>query len=131
MRLLARPGPAIAALFILLMGAAFLTQVVPYRQILDSRAEVSSARAQLAALEAENVLLQADVDALNTDAEIEKLAREKLGYVRPGETAYVVLDPPGTEPDTAQEEEPLAETPPDHTWVEQIWRFLTGADQSS
>ena len=33
--------------------------------------------------------------ALNTDEEIEKLAREKLGYVRPGETAYVVLDPPG------------------------------------
>ncbi len=128
MTLLRRPGAALATLLILLMGAAFLTQVVPYRQIIDTQRQVASARAELAALESENAVLQADVTALQTDQEIEKLAREKLGYVRPGETAYVVLDPPGTE-----ESETVAPPAPaeDRTWVESLWEFITGADLSS
>jgi cell division protein FtsB len=129
MMVLRRPGPAIATVLIVLMGAAFLTQVVPYGQIVDSRRQVATARAQLATLEAENTTLQADVSALHTDAEVEKLAREKLGYVRPGETAYVVLDPPGT-PDEAT---PAAPAPiqAEKTWVDRVWDFLTGADMGS
>lgn len=129
MRFLRRPGPALAALLFLLLGAAFLTQVVPYRQIIDSRHQVENARTELAALEEENARLEADAEALHTDAEIEKLAREKLGYVRPGETAYVVLDPPqeqGEESSTAPTDTP--EQPKGGTWVDWIWDFLTGAD---
>jgi len=127
--LLRRPGAAVATLLILLMGAAFLTQVVPYGQIVDSQRQVASARAELNALEAENTELLADVEALQTDAEIERLAREKLGYVRPGETAYVVLDPPGTEDEIAPSEP--APEPVEKTWVDKIWEFLTGADLGS
>lgn len=126
MTLLRRPGIALVTLLFLLLGAAFLTQVVPYRQIIEAQRQVSSAQAQLTSLEAENELLQADVTALNTDEEIEKLAREKLGYVQPGETAYVVLDPPASATTTPQViEAPLA---PEKTWVDQIWDFLTGDD---
>jgi cell division protein FtsB len=130
MTVLRRPGSAMAALLILVLGAAFVTQVLPYRQILDSQRQLNSARAHLASLESENALLMSDVAALQTDAEIEKLAREKLGYVRPGETAYVVLDPP--EEETA----PLPQTdgvvlPEESTWVDTVWDFLTGADLDS
>lgn len=128
MTLFKRPGAAMATLLILVLGAAFLTQVVPYRQIVDSQRQVSEARATLAALEAENVLLQADADALETEAEIEKLAREKLGYIRPGETAYVVLDPPGS---VAAPEQTALPEPEEKTWVDRIWEFLSGADLSS
>ncbi len=121
-----RPGAAIATLLILLMGAAFVTQVVPYNQIVDSREQVAAARGELAELEAQNERLQADVEALHTDSEIERLAREKLGYVRPGETAYVVLDPPGSADDT--EPVPPGPEPVDKTWVDEVWEFLTGAD---
>jgi cell division protein FtsB len=126
-RLMRRPGAAVGTLLVLLIGVAFLTQVVPYRQILDSRQEVASARAELEALEVENARLTSDVAALHTEAEIEKLAREKLGYVRPGEIAYVVLDPPGSDSvaEAPAEENPEVE---DRTWVERIWDFLTGAD---
>lgn len=116
-------------LLLIVLGAAFLTQVVPYAQIIDSNNQVEDARNQLAALESENAELQADVDALQTDAEIEKLAREKLGYVRPGETAYVVLDPPGTS-DT-EPAPPPAEPAPDKTWVDKLWEFVSGADLDS
>ena len=126
MTLLRRPGVALVTLLFLLLGAAFITQVVPYRQIIESQRQVTSAQEELAALQVENEALQADVVALNTDEEIEKLAREKLGYVQPGETAYVVLDPPGGE-DTAPavDDAPLQ---PGRTWVDQIWDFLTGDD---
>ncbi len=127
MSLIRRPGILMATLLILIMGAAFLTQVVPYGQIIDANRQVDDARAQLASLTAENAELEADVRALQTDAEIEKLAREKLGYVRPGETAYVVLDPPGT-PEDVESTEPVAE-PEEKTWVDRLWEFVSGADQ--
>jgi len=125
--LVRRPGVLLSTLLILLMGAAFFTQVVPYAQIIDSRHQVADAEAQLAALETENAALQADVEALETPGEIEKLAREKLGYVRPGETAYVVLDPPGTPDDTVEPQTSPGITE-DRTWVDRLWEFLSGAD---
>lgn len=129
MTVLRRPGAAIATLLILLMGAAFVTQVVPYNQIIESQRQVAEARADLAELEAQNERLQADVEALHTDSEVERLAREKLGYVRPGETAYVVLDPPGSADDT--EPAPPEPEPAEKTWVDEVWEFLTGADIGS
>jgi cell division protein FtsB len=118
-----------ATLLFLLMGAAFLTQVVPYRQIIDSQRQVNNARSQLATLEAENETLQADVDALGTPEEIEKLAREKLGYVRPGETSYVVLDPPAGRAGPRVEEPDPVIVP--KTWVDKVWAFISGGDLAS
>ena len=127
--LMRRPGVALVTLLFLLLGAAFITQVVPYRQIIDSQRQVTAAQERLATLEEENAALQADAAALNTDEEIEKLAREKLGYVRPGETAYVVLDPPGSNQSAVVEEEML--TVDERTWVDRIWDFLSGGDLDS
>ncbi len=124
-----RSGVALVTLLFILMGAAFLTQVVPYRQILDSRRQVETAREQLATLEVENEVLAADVAALNTPEEIERLARDKLGYVREGELAYVVLDPPGAQKARPAESE-LPELP-DKTWVDRVWDFITGDDLNS
>ncbi len=129
LRLFKNPTALVATLLLVLVGSAFLTQVVPYRQIMESERQVADASSRLADLTAENERLQADVAALGTDAEIERLAREKLGYVMPGETAYVVLDPPGSAELAPQPvEEPLVE---DKTWVDAVWDFLTGADIES
>ncbi|MCZ6736884.1 MAG: septum formation initiator family protein [Actinobacteria bacterium] len=125
-----RPGAAVVTLLFLVTGAAFLTQVVPYRQILDSQRQVSSARAELAALEEDNEVLAADIAALQTDEEVEKLAREKLGYVRPGETAYIVLDPPEEETRPQPQTDDLV-IPEERTWVDMLWDFVTGADLDS
>jgi len=126
MTILRRPGIALVTLLFLLLGAAFLTQVVPYRQIIDSQRQVASAQERLTSLEAENEVLEADVAALNTEAEVEKLAREKLGYVRPGETGYIVLDPPDGDQVAPVEVEQLVDD--DKTWVDQLWEFISGED---
>lgn len=124
-----RPTLLLVVLLFLVIGAAFLTQLIPYRQILDSNRQVESAQEQLASLEAENRLLAADVAALETPEEIEKLAREKLGYARPGETAYVVLDPP--EAESAVDPSPPDPIEIERTWVERVWDFMSGADVGS
>jgi len=124
-----RPTLLLVVLLFLVIGAAFLTQLIPYRQIIDSNRQVESAQEQLAALETENRLLEEDVAALETPAEVEKLAREKLGYARPGETVYVVLDPPGA--DIADEPPPPDDVEIERTWVERVWDFLSGADVGS
>ncbi|MFO7300194.1 MAG: septum formation initiator family protein [Actinomycetes bacterium] len=126
MRFIRRPWVAVTTLLILLLGIAFLTQVIPYRQIMEANQEVTRARERLAALEAENAELEQQVAALDTPTEIEKLAREKLGYVRPGEVAFVVVDPPGAD-DEPPAPEPEPEEP-ERSWLERVWDFVTGAD---
>ena len=56
-------------------------------------------------------------------------AREKLGCVRPGETGYIVLDPPGSDQVAPVEVEPLVDD--DKTWVDQLWEFISGKDLGS
>jgi cell division protein FtsB len=114
----------IGTLALALVIIAFLSSAIPFRQIIDQRNHLEDAKERLAALEIENGLLAAEVEALNTPAEIERLAREQLGYVMPGETSFVVLSPetPATVADVV--EPAPAETP----WWRQIWNYLTGAD---
>jgi hypothetical protein len=50
--------------------------------------------ARLAQLNDSNDKAQRHADALRSDAEIEKIAREQYGLVKPGEEAYHVLPPP-------------------------------------
>lgn len=103
--------------------AALATNVVPVSQILAQRAEVTEARSELARIEAENAVLAARVEDLQSPAEVERIARERLGYVRPGEEAYVVVDPTGPESTV-----PAAEDPADESLLDRVWEFVTGSD---
>ena len=121
-----RLGIVATTLVLVVLGVAFVSAIVPFQQILAQRKEVAEAAAQLAAVEDENQVLQSEISALNTPVEIERLAREKLGYVFPGETAYVVVSPPGTEPQPEVRDEPE----PDLPWYVELWSFLSGSDAS-
>jgi cell division protein FtsL len=72
--------------------------VFPTRQYLAQRSEAAERRATLEQLQAENAKLQAQVDALSTDAEIERIARSEYNFVLPGEETYAVLPPPDSGP---------------------------------
>jgi thiamine biosynthesis lipoprotein ApbE len=54
-------------------------------------------RTWLAELDAANDAARAQADALRTDSEIERLAREQYGYAKAGEEVYQVL-PPARDP---------------------------------
>jgi cell division protein FtsB len=121
-----RPTWLLVPATVLLVGLAMVTNVIPFRQIVEQRAQVAEGEARLAALAEENQLLESQVEALNTPAEIERLAREKLGYVREGETAYVVLEPESSGPSATDRLTSVSET--ERTWWERLWDFVTGRD---
>lgn len=122
-----RPAVILFTLALLLIGLAVFTNVVPYRQIVEQRRQLAASEAELNALVEENTVLAAQRDALETPVEIERLAREKLGYVRPGEVAYVVLEPPKVPTTTVRA---TSEPPPveDSSLFDTVWDFISGAD---
>ncbi|MGH9136496.1 MAG: FtsB family cell division protein [Acidimicrobiales bacterium] len=78
---------------VLAVGFLFVA-VFPTRALLAQRSATGDAREQLAVIERANAELEARVEALQTDAEIERLAREQYRLVRPGEEAYAILPAP-------------------------------------
>src|SRR4051794_12279863 len=68
-----------------------LVAVFPTRTMLNQRSQTSQARSELTDLQASNRALQKRIDRLQTDDEIERIAREDYEMVRPGEEAYAIL----------------------------------------
>lgn len=54
----------------------------------------SHLKGEIAALQREYQRLQSEVAYLQTDAALEKMAREQLGWAKPGETAIILVWPP-------------------------------------
>lgn len=90
-----RPSVRVALFLVVLVGLLFAF-VYPTRTFLDQRDETNKARAQLGVLQAENARLARESKRLSTDGEIERLARQKYGLVKPGERPFVVLPAPST-----------------------------------
>ncbi len=118
-------------LAVVLLGALALTVsgILPFRQLVSQQRQIERTQEQLAALEHENQVLSEDIEMLSTDAEIERIAREQYGLVRPGEIAYVVVTP---------EETSVGATSPDpvvrsdeRPWWRRVWDFITGDDIKS
>ncbi len=125
MTLTRRPTALLLAVAIAAVLVAFATNVLPVSQIVDQRARVAASRAELTRLETENAVLSARAEALGSPVEVERIARDRLGYVRPGEEAYVIVDPTGPAP----EQPSVAETA-EPSLLARIWAFFTGSDLS-
>ena len=115
-------------LTVVLLSALALTisGVFPFRQLIEQRRTVEESRQQLTALEQENERLEDDIAALYTDEEIERVARDQYGLVRPGETGYVVVSPPGAEAADEAEAVPVEEA--HRPWWVRTWDWVTGND---
>ena len=103
--------------------AVLLLGVFPTRSYVRQREEIAKEQAKIAVLDRENARLASRVDELQTDAEIERLAREQYNLVRPGEEAYAILPLPG-EAETGHREEAPA-PPPEPSLVERVVDTIT------
>jgi cell division protein FtsB len=114
---------ALIALVVLVVAAL---GVVPYRQVLARDRAVDLSQQKLDALVEENLRLEQLASALQTDEEVERLAREQFGFVMPGEVGYVavasedVIDVPTRERASALERS--------DPWWRRFWDFLSGRD---
>ena len=101
---------------VVLAGLLFLF-ILPGRTYLSQHRNLSAAAARIRVMNAENAKLEQRVKQLQTNAEIERLAREQYGLVKPGEQAYAILPPKPTVP-------PPRASPkraPHHSWWE-FWK---------
>ena len=103
----------IALASVLFIGFLF-GAVFPTKTYLNQRREIAAAAERLELFKEQNGRLQAEVERLGRDDEIERLARERFNLVRPGEEAYAIL--PAPEPPPTQE--PLTPRPESEVLVE-------------
>ncbi len=96
--------------------AAFGTSTLEVYRLERAAAELARTKQQL---HDQNDLLHEEIKLLHTPGYIEKLAREQLGLVKPGEIAILVVHPPPPPPVAAP---PHAEQV---SWAAWLWAKLT------
>jgi cell division protein FtsL len=65
--------------------------IAPARNLMQQRAQLAHLRQQEIQLQHQNDVLQARVTQLGDPSYLEKLARQCLGMVKPGEVAFVTI----------------------------------------
>ena len=114
------------AALVALVGFLFVA-VFPTRTWLAQRDAIAAEEARLEVLTDQNRRLAARVQELQTDAELERLAREQYNLVKPGEEAYAILPAPGDPPPAAAPEPATeAERPGDPWWRRALHAVLPG-----
>ena len=76
---------------VVVVGITLAFGIDPFSDWLDQRSDTTSLERQVNAVEERNKEYELLIDALNTDEEIERRAREEYNLVRPEEEAYAVL----------------------------------------
>lgn len=109
--------------FVVLVVLGVMVISGPLRSYLDQRDRVDLLERQLQVLDEANASLSQRAHDLRDPAHQELLARERYGYVRPGEVAYVVVPP---ERDTSEIGSSLAvDDPAPRSWYQTAWDGLT------
>ncbi|QUL97796.1 MAG: septum formation initiator family protein [Candidatus Fermentithermobacillus carboniphilus] len=70
--------------------ALFISLAVRQTEVLSAKKRLKALQEEIRYYSAQNSALEKQIEILKSDEHIEKVAREKLGLVRPGEVQYVV-----------------------------------------
>lgn len=93
-RLTGRAAALLVAIAILVVMA-----IVPIGRYVDQRSAIADIERRAAELDTQNADLRAEISRLHQPTELERLARECLGMVGPGEVAFVA---PGRTADASE-----------------------------
>ena len=119
-----------AAVLGLVVCALMLSAALPLREFLGQRSTISQLEPQQDAARKRVQALEEQKERLEDPAYVAALARDRLHFVRPGETAYVVIAPsaPPVAPKDAQRAA-AAPTGPEAPWYSQVWGSVRSADR--
>ncbi len=106
-----------------MVAALAVTLAWPARALLDQRREVAALRAENQATLQRISDTQAALDRWQDRAYVESQARARLHFVRPGETAYVVVGPGEQTPQVTAPPVEVAKAP----WFDTLWKSVEGA----
>jgi cell division protein FtsB len=119
-----------AAVLGLVVCALLMSAALPLREFLGQRSQIAELRQQQRAATARVKALEEQKARLEDPAYTAALARDRLHFVRPGETAYVVIAPsaPPVAPKDAQRAA-AAPSGPEAPWYSQVWGSVRSADR--
>lgn len=110
--------------YILVLSALALSVLYPLRQYSVSRGELRALIQEEKRLDQQAADLQKQKERLSSDAEVEKLAREHLHMVRPGEVAFAIT---GAAPKPQLSPEPSQKGQGKRRgWLSSFWHWITG-----
>lgn len=121
---------------VLIVNAAFASLVLVVGYVLmviyetkqqetwQKKQEVEAARAQLQRDVAINEALKRHIAFLKTEAGVEKVARDRLGLVRPNESSYVVVNAPPPPAAPARADNVQGQSSPSKGLFAQAWRLV-------
>ncbi|MGQ0775719.1 MAG: FtsB family cell division protein [Pseudonocardiales bacterium] len=113
-------SPRRAAMLALVVCALMLSVAVPLRNYVSQRNELAAVHEQQEILTDQVAELERRRALLADPRHIEAQARERLRYVQPGQTPYVVqLPASATEPSTG-------DVAPDESWFTRLWESIVG-----
>lgn len=111
---------ALAVVGSLVVIAFLAVAVFPTRLWLSQNRDIADAEHRVGVLDQTNAALAKRVRELDSDAAIERIAREQHNLVKPGEEAYAVLPPAGDAP----EPERPALAPAERDTSRSFWKRL-------
>jgi len=122
-----RPSPRGLILGLILAGV-LMSSFYPARRFMALRGETRAQEAVEAALDERIAALTDEAALLSSDAEVERLARDQLGMVRPGEVPFVMARPDRVTTDPVVESpaptDPPSSRPVVSAWLEAAARAL-------
>ena len=112
-----------AAVLALVVCLLAISLAYPLREYLAQRGDISGVRATVAQQEKSVADLRSEQKRWQDPAYVERQARERLHFVMPGETSYVVLEPdeaPAPDGVVTSAQRPVARSP----WFTDLWRTV-------
>ncbi|MGC0423075.1 FtsB family cell division protein [Embleya sp. AB8] len=126
-RLRRRGGGRWIVLTLVVLSLA-IALVYPVRQYLAQRSEVADLRESTRKQQSETERMRSDLDRWNDPAYVRQQARERLHFVYPGDTAYLVVPPPGAAGNPAPLAPAQAGAGP---WYRKLWDSTRDADKTT
>ncbi len=114
---------------IVVVSLLTLSYVGTMRIYLDQRSDMAKARADIAEREATIARLEDELARWSDPAYIKTQAREKLGWVMPGEVGYRVIGADGKVVSGEIGSIKGANDPENQSWYERLWSSTQAADQ--
>jgi len=119
----------LASIFVMLA----VTLVPTLRSTLNQRSEINALRGQLARQGQSVAALQHEQRQWSDPAYVEQQARERLKFVRVGDTSYTVIDAEAAPADTGGPKiaAPAQASTANSPWYGQLWQSMVIADTSA
>ena len=118
------------AILVVVVAVLVVSYASSMRAYLEQRSHINDLRAQIASSERDIKELEREKRRWQDDAYVENQARERFGWVMPGETSYQVIDRNGEPLERADEltdPSSVARSVPD-PWWEKVYGTLEVAD---